>query len=488
MFKGVVSSPYMVVHSSFLGGMMAIRKDIAIIGAGPGGYVAAIRAAQLGADVVCIDKQWVGGVCLNEGCIPTKALLRSAEVYALTQEAGQYGIVVDEPQVDWGKVVARKRKVVDQEVRGVTMLLDRAGVQVIMGEAAFLRPDTLSVKLSDGEEAVVAKTVVIATGSHNIQVPIPGIDSPGVIDYADALALESLPKSICVIGGGAIGLEYASLFHTFGVEVTLVEMLPTLAPLMDASIGEGLAWTLGNKGVKVHTGTRVKAISPTESGLLVSMSTAEGEEEQVEVEKVLSAVGRAPNVAGLGLEVLKISPTRQGIQVDDRMRTVVSGVYAIGDVAAAGPMLAHVASHQGVVAVEDALGLGSHMDYTAVPSCIFSLPEAASVGLTEKEAREQGYEVQIGMFGLANNGKAVAMGDTDGFVKVVTEAEYGALLGLHVVGPHASDLVLEGTLAISLEATLDEIEHTIHPHPTLGEAIAEAALAARGRALHLPRK
>ena len=465
---------------------MTIHTDVAIIGAGPGGYVAAIRAAQLGADVVCIDKQWLGGVCLNEGCIPTKALLRCAEVYALAKEASRFGVTVSEPQVDWAKVQDRKKQVVEQEVRGVGILLDRAGVRVIMGEATFLRPDTLSVKLEDGTETVAAKTIIIATGSHNLQVPIPGIDSSGVIDHRGALELESLPESLCVIGGGAIGLEYASLFNTFGVEVTVVEMLPNLAPLMDASIGKGLAWTLANKGLEVYTGTRVTSISPTDNGLLVAMAAADGDEEQVEVEKVLSAVGRAPNVDDLGLQVLNIKPTRQGIQVDDRMRTVVPGVYSIGDVAAAGPMLAHVASHQGIVAVEDALGLTSHMDYAAVPSCIFSLPEAASVGLSEKEAREQGYEVQVGMFGLANNGKAVAMGDSDGFVKVVAEAEYGTLLGLHVVGPHASDLVLEGTMALSLEATLDEIDHTIHPHPTLGESIAEAALAARGRALHLP--
>jgi dihydrolipoamide dehydrogenase len=328
--------------------------------------------------------------------------------------------------------------------------------------------------------------VIIATGSHTMQLPIPGLDGPRVIDHSGALALESLPESICVIGGGAIGLEFASLFNTLGVRVSLVEMLPRLAPLMDRAIGDGLAWTLSNRGVDVLTNTRVTRIAPTSSGCVVSMTTPEGER-QVEAELVLSAMGRAPSVEGLGLEVLGIRPVRAGIQVDSHMRTAVPHVYAVGDVAAEGPMLAHVASHQGVVAVEDALGHPAAMDYAAVPSCIFSLPEAASVGLSEEEARERGYDVQVGTFALPNNGKAIAMGDTDGFVKIVSEGEHGAILGLHVVGPHASDLVLEGTLAISLEATLDEIEHTIHPHPTLGECIHEAALAARGRALHLPR-
>lgn len=465
---------------------MTVHADIAIIGTGPGGYVAALRAAQLGASAVCVEKKWLGGVCMNEGCVPTKALLRSAEVFALAREAHSYGVMVDEPKLDWARVQSRKQQIVQRLVNGVSMLLDRAGVRILEGEASFLRPNTLSVRMGDGQETVVADSVIIATGSHTMRLPIPGLDGPRVIDHSGALALESLPESICVIGGGAIGLEFASLFNTLGVRVSLVEMLPRLAPLMDRAIGDGLAWTLSNRGVDVLTNTRVTRIAPTSSGCVVSMTTPEGER-QVEAELVLSAMGRAPSVEGLGLEVLGIRPVRAGIQVDSHMRTAVPHVYAVGDVAAEGPMLAHVASHQGVVAVEDALGHPAAMDYAAVPSCIFSLPEAASVGLSEEEARERGYDVQVGTFALPNNGKAIAMGDTDGFVKIVSEGEHGAILGLHVVGPHASDLVLEGTLAISLEATLDEIEHTIHPHPTLGECIHEAALAARGRALHLPR-
>jgi len=464
-----------------------MRTDIAIIGAGPGGYVAALRATQLGAQVVCIEKERVGGVCLNVGCVPTKALLRSAEVYALSERAAEFGIVLGEPSFDWPKIQERKNAVVEQLTGGVAMLLERAGVQVLKGTASFARANTLIVDLAEGgSESIEAENIIIATGSRPLQVPIPGLDGPGVIDSTEALSLAELPESICIIGGGAIGLEFASLFNTFGVQVTIVEMLPHLAPLMDSSIGEGLAWSLSNAGVQVLTNTRVTRIASDGGECRVSVEGPSGESEIV-CEKVLSAIGRAPNVEGLGLELLNLKPTRKGIQVDDRMRTVVPHVYAIGDVAAEGPMLAHVASHQGIVAVEDALGHPAVMDYRAVPSCIFSIPEAASVGLTEEQAREQGYDVQVGVFGLPNNGKAIAMGETEGFVKVVAEAELGAILGVHIVGPHASDLILEGTLAINLESTLDELERTIHPHPTLGEAIAEAAMAARKRALHLPR-
>ena len=465
-----------------------IRADIAIIGAGPGGYVAALRAAQLGAEVVCIERESLGGVCLNWGCIPTKALLRSADVYALAKRAGEFGVTVGEPSFDWGAIQRRKDAVVRRLTGGVSVLLKRAGVQVLMGEAAFARADTLTVHMAGGEdrETVVAGNLVIATGSRPLHVPIPGLDGPGVIDSRGALSLESLPGSICIIGGGAIGLEFASLYATFGVQVTVIEMLPTLAPLMDASIGQALARSLKGEGVAIHTNTRVTRVEATGAGSLVSMEGPDGVE-QVEAEVVLSAIGRAPNTEGIGLETLGIRPERKGIQVDNRMRTVVPHVYAIGDVALDGPMLAHVASHQGIVAAEDALGHPAAMDYTAVPSCIFTHPEAASVGLSEEEARGAGYDVQVGTFPLTASGKALAIGDTEGFVKVVAEAEHGAILGLHAVGPHASDLVLEGTMALDLEVTLDEMERIIHPHPTLGEAIAEAALAARKRALHLPR-
>jgi len=463
------------------------QADIAIIGAGPGGYVAALRASQLGAKVICIEKQWMGGVCLNCGCIPTKALLRSAEVFSLVQEAQQFGVMVEGATLDWSKAMTHKKKTVSRMTRGVGMLLDKAGVEVLMGEARFTRANTLTVTGEDGEETVQADKIIIATGSRPLIVPIPGLDGPNVITSLEALEMETLPKSLCIIGGGAIGLEFASIMNAAGVEVTIVEMLPSLAPLMDESIGKGLARAFKRKKIKIMTETRVTGIEDSAEGCVVTVEDSDGSE-TVTAEKVLASIGRAPNVENLGLEVLGIQPTRKGIQVDDRMRTAVPGVYAIGDVALDGPMLAHVASHQGVVAVEDAMGLTASMDYTAVPACIFSQPEAAGVGLTEAQAKEQGIAYKVGEFPLSANGKAVAMGETFGQIKVIAREADDAVIGLHILGPHASDLVLEGTLAIELETTLHEIVHTIHGHPTLGETIAEAAMAADGLALHIPKK
>jgi len=462
-----------------------IKTDIAIIGAGPGGYIAALRARQLGASVVCIEKERIGGVCLNWGCIPTKALLRSAEVYKLARESNRYGISTGEVGYDWAAVQARKERVVSQLVGGVSKLLSRAGVQTLSGAARFARERTLLVASAEGSETVEAETVIIATGSRPLVAPVPGLDAPGILDSTSALALERLPRSLCIIGSGAIGIEFASLLATFGVEVTLVEMLPRIAPLMDHSVSEGLAWSLAQAGVEVLTGARVTQVEHLAGGCRTVLQT-EGGEEVVATERVMSAIGRIPNVEGLGLETIGLQPTRKGLQVDSHLRTAAPGVYAIGDVAADGPMLAHVASHQGVVAVEDARGLPARMDYDAIPSCIYSLPEAASVGLTEEQARAQYGEVITGVFALANNGKALAMGDTDGFVKVVAEAQHGAVLGVHAVGPHASDLILQGILGVQLELTLDEWAHTIQPHPALGEALGEAALLALGRPLAAP--
>lgn len=462
-----------------------IKTDIAIIGTGPGGYIAALRARQLGARVVCIEKEHIGGVCLNEGCIPTKALLRSAEVLQLAREADRFGVRVGETGFDWAAVQARKARVVSQLVGGVVKLLSRAGVQVLSGTARLARERTLVVESLAGNEAVEAETIVLATGSRPLIVPVPGLDDPEILDSTTALALERLPHSLCIIGSGAIGTEFASLFATFGVQVTLVEMMPRVAPLMDESVSEGLAWSLGQRGVDIKTGARVTRVEHLAEGYRTTLQTAEGTQ-IVESERVMSAIGRAPNVEGLGLETIGLVPTRKGIQVDVHMRTAAPGVYAIGDVAAEGPMLAHVASRQGIVAVEDALGLPARMDYAAVPSCIYSLPEAAGVGLTEEQARAQYGQVTTAKFALANNGKAVAMGDTDGMVKVIAETQHGAVLGVHVVGPHASDLVLQGALGIQLELTLEEWAETIQPHPSLGEALSEAVLAALGRPLAVP--
>ncbi|MGI6376806.1 MAG: dihydrolipoyl dehydrogenase [Anaerolineae bacterium] len=462
-----------------------IQTDIAIIGAGPGGYIAALRARQLGARVVVIERERIGGVCLNWGCIPTKALLHSAEALEMARGARRFGVRTGEVSYDWAAVQAHKERVVAQLVGGVSKLLSRAGAQVLTGEARFVRERTLRVASPAGDETVEAETIIIATGSRTLVVPVPGLDDPGILDSTTVLALERLPASLCIIGSGAIGTEFASLLATFGVQVTLVEMLPRIAPLMDHSVSDGLAWSLERRGVDIKTGARVTQVERLASGYRTTLQTATGAE-TVETERVLSAIGRAPNVEHLGLETIGLQPTRKGIQVDARLRTAAPGVYAIGDVAAEGPMLAHVATHQGIVAVEDAMALPARMDYDAVPSCIFSLPEAASVGLTEEQVRERHGEALTGVFALVNNGKALAMGETEGFVKVVAEPRHGAVLGVHIVGPHASDLILQGVLGLQLELTLDEWTHTIQPHPTLGEALGEAALLALKRPLAVP--
>ncbi len=463
-----------------------LKADVAVIGGGPGGYVTALRAEQLGAQVILIEKDRVGGVCLNWGCIPTKALLHSAEVLKTVREAATYGVMAGEPRLDWAAAQARKQEVVDQLVRGVEMLLERAGIVVLKGQARFLSPRTIEVELDDRKERLEARNVIAATGSVPIELPIPGLHQPGVIDSSGALSLDELPDSLLIIGGGAIGVEFASLFNALGVKVVVVEMLSRLVPTADHHLGGALEWALNERGVAIYTEAQVTAIEDA-GGKLVSTVAASDGEQKIETEKVLLAVGRRPNVENLGLEAAGVRyDKRKGIAVDDGMRTNVPGLYAIGDVVG-GAMLAHVASKEGVVAAENALGLDSHMDYKVVPNCIFSDPEAASVGLSEEEAQTQGYQVKIGRFPFNGNGKALIQGQPEGFVKVVAEAQYGEILGLHVVGAHASDLILEGGLALTMEATLDEIEATIHAHPTLGEALAEAVLNAEGRAIHLPK-
>ncbi|MGC8837974.1 MAG: dihydrolipoyl dehydrogenase [Anaerolineae bacterium] len=461
---------------------MAARADVVVIGGGPGGYVAALRAAQLGARVVLVEREHLGGVCLNYGCIPTKALLRTVEVLDLVRRAGEFGVVVGEPRLDWAKALQRKDAVVAQLVGGVARLLEKRGVEVVWGEARLRAPHQVEVRTQEGTRTWEARSVILATGSRAAVPPVPGLAGERVWTSREALALERLPESLLVVGGGPVGLEFAALFGACGVQVTVVEMLDRLAPGLDRDIGESLAWVLTQRGVQVRTGTRVAAVEHGAGALRVQVAGPAGEE-WLETGAVLVAAGRVPHVEGLGLEEVGVRTSRKGIAVDERMQTNVPGVYAVGDVVG-GAMLAHVAMHEGVVAAENALGHERRMDYRAVPSCIFTEPEVASVGLSEEAAREAGYEVQVGKFPFANNGKAVSAGEVEGFVKVVASRRFGEVLGLHVVGPHASDLVLEGTLALVLEATLDELESCIHPHPTLGEAVAEAVLGARGRALH----
>ena len=465
---------------------MIIQTDIAILGGGPGGYVAALRAAQLGAQVALIEENTVGGVCLNVGCIPTKALLRSAEIYRAFLQAQAFGLRLEgRVTPDWSAIQARKGDIVRQLVHGVEVLLRKAGVQVVRGRGRFVAPQALEVTTAEGSQQVEAKHIVIATGSRPVRLPLPGMDLPGVMDSTGGLALEALPKRLLVIGGGVVGIELADLFNAFGVKVAVVEMLEQILPQMDHDLGKALAWTLGQRGMELYLNSQVTRVEAVEGGLRATVVTPGGEVE-IEAGRVLVAVGRRPNVEDLGLEAAGVRFDKSGIAVDAQMQTNVPGVYAVGDVTG-GPLLAHVAMRGGEVAVENALGHAAAFDAKTVPWCVYTDPEVASVGLTEAQAREEGYDVQVGRFPLTASGRALTYGETDGFVKVVSEARFGEVLGLHILAPHASEMIHEGGLALALEATLDELVATVHGHPTLGEAVREAVLAARGGALHLPR-
>jgi dihydrolipoamide dehydrogenase len=463
---------------------MSQGYDVLVIGGGPGGYVAALRASQLGARVALVEDKFIGGVCLNVGCIPTKALLRSAEVYQLVRDAQTFGVRVDgSVEADWPAMQKRKAQVVRRLTTGVQGLLRRAGVAVLDGGGRFVDARTVEVVNGEGTQRVQAAKVIVATGSRPIRLPLPGFDLPGVLDSTGALALGALPERLLIVGGGVIGAEFAAIFSALGVQVTVVEMLDRMLPMMDVDVSAEIAKSLKRQNVQIYLGSRANGIVPAGEGLRVSVGTPKGEH-GFEVDKVLVSVGRRANVEDLGLESVGVRTSGAGVDVNDQMETSAPGVYAVGDVTGQW-WLAHVASAQGVVAAENSCGHTAKMNYKSVPSCVFTRPEVASVGLTEAQAREKGYDVLTGQFPFRANGKALTYGDYEGFVKVVSERQYEEVLGVHIVGPHASDLILEGGLALSMEATLDEIEATIHAHPTLGESIAEAALAARGRALHL---
>jgi dihydrolipoamide dehydrogenase len=457
------------------------EHDLVIIGGGPGGYVAAIRAAQLGAKVALVEKDRVGGTCLNRGCIPTKALVRSVEVLQLVDQAPAFGVIVEEPAFDFARIMARKDEVVARLVGGVEGLLEAHKVEVVPGTATIPQPGLVLVKTANGDRRLATENVVIATGSVPASPPIAGLDAPGVLTSAEVLELEEVPDSLAVIGGGVIGLEFAAIFHALGTRVTVLEMLSTLLPTVDGELARRYRSYLQQEGVEVHLRARVEDIRPKGDGLAVRVADS-GEE--VEAEKVLLATGRVPYTEGLGLEELGVQRERGAIVVDERLATNVPGIYAIGDVTG-GIMLAHLASRQGEVAVENILGHPVAMHYRAVPNCVFTLPEIAGVGLTEGEAKSEGFDYEIARFPFSASGRALTIGETTGLVKLICERESGKVLGMHIMGPQASDLIAEGTLAIQMGATARDIAETIHAHPTLPEAIMEAAKAAAfGEAIH----
>jgi dihydrolipoamide dehydrogenase len=485
--------------------------DLLIVGGGPGGYVAAIRAAQLGLRTVLVEKERPGGVCLNWGCIPTKAMLRSAEVLETMQHSVEYGVLADNVRLDYTAVLRRKDRIVKGLTDGVAGLLKANGVTVVSGHARFTGPTSVEVVAvsksplgaggplynapaadSPVQAELRATDVIIATGSTPAQLPIPGNELPGVVNSDGAFMLAAVPRRAVVCGGSAVGAEWASMLSAFGSEVIVVELMPSLLPAEDTDIGQALGRSFTKRGITVLTGSSVAAIEAAGgggdlSGLRVAITDADGKEKQsAEADVVVIGVGRRPNLLGLQLERTGVATDSRGfITVDDRMRTSIPHVRAIGDVTGR-VLLAHVASHQGLVAAAGVAGHDERMDYKAVPAATFTHPEVASVGLTERSAREQGFDVVTGRFPFAALGRAQTYGATDGMIKVVADRRYGELLGLHIIGPSATDLIAEGVLALNLEATLHEIAGSIHAHPTLAEGSMEACMVALGLPLHSP--
>ena len=458
--------------------------DVAIIGSGPGGYVAAIRAGINGLSTALVEKDaFLGGTCLHRGCIPTKALLHTAELLDEIRHAQDYGINVQGASLDIAQVHARKQSVVDKLAKGVAFLVKKRKVEVFTGLGSFVDANTVRVA-GPADTSFRARHVVIATGSTPAHLPHMKPDAKSIVDSDMILQAGGVPKSLAVIGSGAVGTEFASVFQSFGSQVHLIELLPRLLPIEDEECSQQLERALKARGIKCYTSTEVTEAKVGGSGVTLTLKQS-GANSTLEVEKVLVATGRRPVLDGLDHHKIGIAMNGRFIAVDEYMRTNVPNVYAIGDVVAT-PALAHVASHEGILAVDHIAGKPAHaIDYLAIPNCTYSHPEVASVGLTERAAREKGHDVRVGKFPFAAISKAAILGDTTGFVKIVAEKRYDEVLGVHIIGPRATELIAEAVLGKHLETTVEAITHTVHAHPTLSEAMMEAAHAVYGETIHI---
>lgn len=460
--------------------------DVVVLGAGPGGYVAAIRASQLGLKTAVIDKEWLGGVCLNIGCIPSKALLKNADLaYTLRNRGKEFGISFDNLELDYSVAVKRSRQVSNRLVKGVTFLMKKNNIDVIMGTGKLTAKNAIEVTDADGKkQTIAAKNIILATGAHSAQIPGMEVDGKKIVSFWEAILQESRPESVIIIGAGAIGAEFSTIWNSYGTKVTLIEMLPRILPLEDEDVSNEMAKAFKKVGIEVLTNHRVLKVEKTDSGVHVTVKGEEGEK-GFDAQQALIAVGFKPNSKDIGLEAVGVKVDARGfVEIDERMATNVPGIWAIGDLTGK-LLLAHVASAQGIVCAENIAGAATvKLDYRMMPRATYSYPQAASFGLTEAQARAEGYDVKIGRFPFLANGKSLGMGESTGFVKLVTDAKYGEILGGHMIGPEVSELLPELTLAHTMELTVEEIARNVHAHPTISEAIMEAAHDAEGRAIH----
>ncbi len=454
--------------------------DVAVLGTGPGGYVGAIRCAQLGLSVAAVEDDRPGGVCLNWGCIPTKALLRNAEIVHLFHRAAEFGIRVNGFEADYAEAIRRSRRVADRMAKGVEFLFKKNKVALFPGRGSLTSPTTIDIAGSSGSERIQARAVIVATGSEPRSLPGVTIDEERVLSSNGAVRREQAPRSLVIIGAGAVGVEFADVYSAYGTQVTLLEALSRILPIEDEEVSAQLARSLTRRGIALRTGIKVAAVNVGAAGVVVETDGG-----NVEADQLLMAVGRKARLDGIGLEKLGVKLDRGFIAVTPRMETSISGLYAIGD-ATGRQLLAHKAMAEGVVAAEAIAGRDPRpVDYGNVPSCTYCRPQVASLGLTEVQAKEGGRELTVGKFPFTASGKAVALGETDGFVKVVADKSTGEIRGVHILGPEATEIIHEFSLGRTLEATLEEIIHTIHAHPTLSEASLEATLGALGHAIHI---